>query len=221
LFFADREGCHQRWNPSDLVIVAGRAGDQPDHVVRMEATGSVWVQVVDVDRKPIRNLREGKVQIHIQAAEGPVVGSWGGSSIVGTNGVCVFEGVPPGQYRVSGRPEEVPRVEPWTFRRTTQSPVVRAKTPPLISKHLGRLKPFRLSRFWGLIPNPRFLSTLCTTVHCSALFPLLPTFWRSPRCKVAQPVITTVLTLTALDPKSTSAHERSRRTTRAPGQSWG
>lgn len=102
---AYRKGYHQRWNPSDLVQVPGPGTGNPlDYVVRMEATATVAIQVVDADRKPIRNLREGEVQVHIQAVEGPLVGSWGGSSNVGTNGVCVFEGVPPGQYRVSGKP---------------------------------------------------------------------------------------------------------------------
>jgi hypothetical protein len=103
--FAHREGYHQRWNPSDLVQVLGPgAGTQLEYAVRMEPTGAVSVQIVDGDRKPIRNLRDGEVQVHIEASEGPVVGSWGGGSSVGTNGVCVFEGVPPGQYRVSGKP---------------------------------------------------------------------------------------------------------------------
>ena len=102
---AYRQGYHHRWNPAELVQVpqAG-AGDASEYVVHMEATGRVSIQVVGADGRPVQHLGLGEVQARIEAEGGAVVGSWGGSANVDTNGVWVFEDVPPGRYRVSGRP---------------------------------------------------------------------------------------------------------------------
>jgi hypothetical protein len=96
---ASLSGYHHRCLPSDVIKVPN-ADDSPNPVLRMQATGKVRIQLIDEHGK-LSPQRYGAVSVYIQAAVGQIPGSWGGAQNA-TNGVCVFEDVPPGEYRVSG-----------------------------------------------------------------------------------------------------------------------
>lgn len=96
--WAVKASYHQRWNPRELVPAED---DAPLCTLRMEATGTVRIQLMDENGRPLMHINEGEVQVHIEATEGAKIGSWGGGANVGTNGTYEFSEVPPGQYRVS------------------------------------------------------------------------------------------------------------------------
>jgi 5-hydroxyisourate hydrolase-like protein (transthyretin family) len=74
----------------------------PGEAVKLElvGTGTVKIQVFDAKRQPIKE----NYIVEIEPEGGGGVGTWGGSSQVGPDGTVTFDGVPPGKYRISGRP---------------------------------------------------------------------------------------------------------------------
>lgn len=70
------------------------------HELQMGLSGSLQVQVV------FSSPRDPQLQylVHIGPDGEEVVGSWGGSGNVDEEGLRVFTGIPPGRYRIYGRP---------------------------------------------------------------------------------------------------------------------
>jgi hypothetical protein len=73
-------------------------------VARLVATGAVRAWFVDAEGKPLSGISGGQLNIHIQQADREGVGSWGGSAEVSAEGTVQFLNVPPGIYRLSGKP---------------------------------------------------------------------------------------------------------------------
>jgi hypothetical protein len=96
---------HYPWSPKDVMEARDdtKTGS-PTCVLKMVPTGSVRVQLVDAQGKPLGFARQGEAYVHIQDADRTGIGSWGGGGQVDTNGVCEFKSVPPGRYRLSRKP---------------------------------------------------------------------------------------------------------------------
>jgi hypothetical protein len=95
---------HYRWNPDE--VMEAREDSQassPACVLRMAPTGTVRVQLVDAEGKPMALASSGGVYVHIQEAERTGIGSWGGGAAADASGVCEFKDVPPGRYRLSDK----------------------------------------------------------------------------------------------------------------------
>jgi len=71
-------------------------------VLKLQPTGVVQVFVLEASGKPITS--KYMVEIAEQGAKKGAVGSWGGSANIGTDGTFTFEGIPPGKYIVTGKP---------------------------------------------------------------------------------------------------------------------
>ncbi len=68
--------------------------------LQMIRTGEVRVSVVDAKGKPITS----RFIVELEPKGGSRIGSWSGSSNVGADGTVIFQGVPPGDYVVFGKP---------------------------------------------------------------------------------------------------------------------
>jgi protocatechuate 3,4-dioxygenase beta subunit len=80
----------------------GRLHRFPSESVRLAVvrTGAVQVQVFDADGRPITK----DYLIAVEPEQGAGIGKWGGSANVREDGSVRFDGVPPGRYRIYGRP---------------------------------------------------------------------------------------------------------------------
>lgn len=81
----------------------GRSGES-NAVLRVSRTGLLRVSVMDQFGKPLTNYDGGRIMVQVEAASGAKVGSWGGSAEVNYKGEYEFVGIPPGEYKVSTRP---------------------------------------------------------------------------------------------------------------------
>lgn len=103
--WAAKPGYHHQRNPRDLEAATLPGSKEISRcVVRLVATGSVQVQLVDAGGKAVPPKPEGQTSIFIQEAARTGVGSWGGSAYVRADGSYEFQNVPPGKYLVSDQP---------------------------------------------------------------------------------------------------------------------
>lgn len=70
-------------------------------ILQVKPSGSLLVRVVDEDGHGIQHWKGQQIQVEVTPSAGAVVGSWGGSANVGSNGTFFFAGVHPGTYIVS------------------------------------------------------------------------------------------------------------------------
>jgi hypothetical protein len=73
-------------------------------VLRLAGAGSVLVAVTDSKGNPLSRYEGTEVHIDIEPKGGTKVGSWGGSARVKDDGTFGFDSIPPGEYRVTSRP---------------------------------------------------------------------------------------------------------------------
>lgn len=80
--------------------------DVPDTniVLRLARAGGIQVTVIDKNGKALSRLDGNPLLVDIEAKEGAKVGSWGGGATVKDDGTYEFADVPPGEYRVTSRP---------------------------------------------------------------------------------------------------------------------
>lgn len=73
-------------------------------VLRLKGAGGMLVTVVDKQGKAISQFEGNEVLVSVEPKGGSIIGSWGGSGKVNAQGVIEFKDMPPGEYRVSSRP---------------------------------------------------------------------------------------------------------------------
>ena len=69
--------------------------------IGVRPSGSLLVRVVDADGHGIQQWKQQQIQINVTPSTGAVLGSWGGSANVGSDGTYFFSGVHPATYVVS------------------------------------------------------------------------------------------------------------------------
>ena len=80
--------------------------DVPDTntVLRLARAGGIQISVTDKNGKALSRLEGRPLQVNVEPKEGSKVGSWGGGATVKDDGTYQFTDVPPGEYRVTSRP---------------------------------------------------------------------------------------------------------------------
>jgi hypothetical protein len=73
-------------------------------VLRLDGAGSVKVQVTDKSGAPLARFGGAELIVEIEPTGGSKIGSWGGSSTVHEDGTVEFKDVPPGDYKITSRP---------------------------------------------------------------------------------------------------------------------
>jgi hypothetical protein len=73
-------------------------------VLRLARAGGIQVSVTDKSGKALSRLEGNPLLVNVELKEGSKVGSWGGGATVKDDGTCQFIDVPPGEYRVTCRP---------------------------------------------------------------------------------------------------------------------
>ena len=75
-------------------------------VLRLVGAGSIHITVTDKDDQAISRFEGNPLIVEVEPKEGWKIGvsSWGGSANIRDDGTFDFTGVPPGEYRVSSRP---------------------------------------------------------------------------------------------------------------------
>jgi hypothetical protein len=103
---AQATGLYHSW--TEVIPVGDRrpavAPEEP-LIIRMVQTASVTVIVADRDDTPIAGQT-----VHLRPIGNPV-GKWSGSGTTDDKGRALFEGVPPGEYRIMDRPYEATHSE--------------------------------------------------------------------------------------------------------------
>jgi hypothetical protein len=72
--------------------------------LRLYRAGGMKVTVTDKSGKVISSLDGKPLMIHVEPKEDNKTGSWGGGATVKDDGTVEFTNVPPGQYRITSRP---------------------------------------------------------------------------------------------------------------------
>ncbi len=104
LLQCDIAGYKYRWDPKEpLEIRKEGLPDGSECVLRMTPTGTVRIQLVNVQGNPVTIQDSKKIRIYIQEADRFGAGCWNGESTADTNGVCEFKEIPSGRYRFSSR----------------------------------------------------------------------------------------------------------------------
>jgi hypothetical protein len=73
-------------------------------VLRLARAGGIQINVTDKNGKALSRLEGRPLLVDVEPKEGSQVGSWGGGATVKDDGTCQFTDVPPGEYRVTSRP---------------------------------------------------------------------------------------------------------------------
>jgi hypothetical protein len=68
------------------------------------AAGSIHGAVTDEKDRPLSRYEGHELLINIEPKAGAKVGSWGGGATVKDDGTFEFDNVPPGEYRITSRP---------------------------------------------------------------------------------------------------------------------
>lgn len=72
--------------------------------LRLGRAGGMLVKVVDKDGKPLSRFEGHELLVEVAPKDGLKPGSWGGSAQVKDDGTVASVNVPPGEYRVTSRP---------------------------------------------------------------------------------------------------------------------
>ena len=73
-------------------------------VLRLLGAGGIRVTVADKSGTPISRLEGQPLIVEVEPKEGSTVGSWSGSATVKDDGTYEFKNMPPGEYRITSRP---------------------------------------------------------------------------------------------------------------------
>jgi protocatechuate 3,4-dioxygenase beta subunit len=73
-------------------------------VLHLRAAGDVSVAVTDKDGKPISKYEGNLLIVNIDPTHSAVPDAWSSMAIVNEEGRCIFHNMPPGEYRVTSRP---------------------------------------------------------------------------------------------------------------------
>ena len=73
-------------------------------VLRLTRAGGLHVTVTDKAGRPLSHLEGKPLYVAIEPVGGSNLGSWGGGGTVKDGGTLEFENMPPGQYRITSRP---------------------------------------------------------------------------------------------------------------------
>ena len=73
-------------------------------VLRLLSAGGIRVTVSDKSGTPISRINGMPPIVEVEPKEGSTVGSWGGSATVRDDGKYEFKNMPPGEYRITSRP---------------------------------------------------------------------------------------------------------------------
>jgi protocatechuate 3,4-dioxygenase beta subunit len=73
-------------------------------VLQLASAGSLHVAVTDRKGKPLSRYEGHEIRVDVESKGGSKVGSWGGGATVKDDGTFNFNNVPPGEYRITSRP---------------------------------------------------------------------------------------------------------------------
>ena len=91
--------------------------------LRLDRAGGIRVTVTDQTGAALSQFEGHELIVEVEPREGSKIGSWGGSATVKSNGGVAFDNVPPGEYRITSRPNPAN-----TQRRYAPEQIV--KVPP-------------------------------------------------------------------------------------------
>jgi hypothetical protein len=72
--------------------------------LRLFSAGGMRVMVADKSGKAISRFGDNPIMVSVEPKEGSRIGSWGGVATVRDDGTIEFTNVPPGEYRITSRP---------------------------------------------------------------------------------------------------------------------
>jgi 5-hydroxyisourate hydrolase-like protein (transthyretin family) len=75
-----------------------------DVQLRLGGAGVLQVRITDKDGNALAKLEGHEILVEVEPKGGAKIGSWGGSARVKDDGSLEFKDVPPGEYRVTSRP---------------------------------------------------------------------------------------------------------------------
>ncbi len=73
-------------------------------VLRLTSAGGLQITVRDKDGQRMSRFEGKPINVSVEPVEGSKVGSWGGGGTVKDDGTIEFKNMPPGQYRLTSRP---------------------------------------------------------------------------------------------------------------------
>jgi hypothetical protein len=73
-------------------------------VLRLSRAGGIQVSVFDRNGKALTRFEGSEVLVEVEPKGGHRIGTWGGSGMVNAEGILEFKDMPPGEYRVTSRP---------------------------------------------------------------------------------------------------------------------
>lgn len=73
-------------------------------VLRLTSAGGLQVTVRDKEGQRLSRFEGKPINVSVEPVEGSKVGSWGGGGTVKDDGTIEFKNMPPGQYRITSRP---------------------------------------------------------------------------------------------------------------------
>ena len=73
-------------------------------VLRMTRAGGILINVIDKAGRPLSRFDGDPLIVEVEPRGDSKVGSWGGSATVKDDGTYEFTNVPPGEYRITSRP---------------------------------------------------------------------------------------------------------------------
>ena len=72
--------------------------------LRLKRAGVIMVRVTDKQGKALSRYENNELLVSVEPKEGSKVGSWGGGATVKDDGSAEMKDVPPGEYRITSRP---------------------------------------------------------------------------------------------------------------------
>jgi hypothetical protein len=96
--FASAEGYHFKDSLTIYDVPATNV------VLQLAGAGSIHVAVTDGAGKSLSRYEGHEILVDVEPKGGSKVGSWGGSATVKDDGTFEFNNVPPGEYRITSRP---------------------------------------------------------------------------------------------------------------------